>query len=139
MARQRLVSANSMERAIGIQIEGGIECGRQASVTHLRAKEIVWAATEAGMFGPDFPEIDVDWVCSPKIVRTGRYVRTVWGWAERSKGWITIFEGGRTIGTLLHEMAHMMPGSRDHEKSWQDNFRKMVDWFNTYRRIQKAA
>jgi hypothetical protein len=45
---------------------------------------------------------------------------------------ITLYSGGHVVSTLLHELAHIFPVSLGHGKSWQESFKRLVEWYNDW-------
>jgi len=40
-----------------------------------------------------------------------------------------VFIYSPTVGTFLHEVAHVMKGGMNHSRKWRDNFRALVAWY----------
>jgi hypothetical protein len=60
------------------------------------------------------------------------------GKAEYKTRVITLYPGGMTVGTLLHEIAHLMPNGYDHGSGWQFNFSTLAKhYMNNEAQYQK--
>jgi hypothetical protein len=120
-------SMNRQQREFNDQVKSTIpEADKQ--ITHIKAKMISYDAEKALGFAP----LDVEFVFKKKIIHKGWYSSEQFGRAEHGAGrerWITLWEGGQTLGTLLHEIAHMMPFGGGHEINWQRNFLKLAKWW----------
>jgi hypothetical protein len=86
------------------------------------------------------PRVEVDYSFQKVVKTSGPYCRQILGLAEdaRDGRWVTLFEGGQNVGTLLHELAHQMPGGGGHGAVFFENYRKLAEWWNQ-RQQKKAA
>jgi hypothetical protein len=91
-------------------------------ITHVDAKVIV--ANMSDKFGLGFVDVDFDSVPKKSIDCFGKAHQSI------KKGKIIYLYGkGLNLGTLLHEIAHLLPNGMNHEAPWQRNFRQLVDTY----------
>jgi hypothetical protein len=113
---------NRTELQINLQIKSTIE-GAKNRVSPFQARAIAVAAMEEN--GGQV-EVDVDFCMIQPRTKLGTASSRVEGGVR----WITLYEGGQVVGTLLHEIAHQMPDGMNHDGRWQRNFRKVAAWWN---------
>lgn len=86
------------------------------NITHIDAKVIV--ANMSDHFGLGF--VDVDFDTKNRADSLGK--------ASKKKGQVIYLYGvGLNLGTLLHEIAHIMPDGMNHDGRWQQNFVEAVN------------
>ena len=116
--------ATQREHEIGNQIKQTAE-GQNRRVHLFQSKAIAEAAMEE-LGGP---AVEVDFSMEKYITRRHQILGLAT--VSRKEGrWVSLYEGGQTVGVLLHELAHQMEDGAGHGFKWQANFRKVVGWWN---------
>ena len=109
--------ANYREHQLGEEIKKTF-INYKSRVQPFQARAIADAAMEENGGEP----IKIDFDMSQKT-------RTL-GHIQYRIGWITLYEEGQTVGTLMHELAHQLPDGSDHGPDWRANFRRLSEWWN---------
>lgn len=66
-----------------------------------------------------------------KLLKKETITRTI-GTTLLNQRIIVLYNRGKTIVNLLHEIAHLLPNSRNHEESWENNYRKLVEHYKEF-------
>jgi hypothetical protein len=79
----------------------------------------------------DFDPVRVHFFEKENIKEDEYGTKVLHGRAYHKSRAIVLWKTGHEIINLLHELAHLMPGGNGHSLKWVDNFRTLVDTYNT--------
>ena len=101
----------------------------------------------------ELPQIKVIFEQKDRICKSGACERILWficgikkaavrvclGEANPHRRLIVLYPAGQTIGTLIHEIAHICSPFSFHGRGWMEAFGYLVEWFNKNVRVKQQT